>query len=73
MTTQNVNLSDNDEDFVSCQICMINFDDKERVPKFLQGCYHYFCLLCIKVGKFHFLNYTSIFKIIVSLTITETS
>lgn len=49
MTSVNVTLSDNDEDYVSCQICLTNFDDKERVPKFLKGCYHYFCLVCIKV------------------------
>ncbi|KZS12693.1 Uncharacterized protein APZ42_022797 [Daphnia magna] len=48
--SENINsaLTHDDEDFVSCRICFINFDEKERVPKYLEKCYHFFCLPCIK-------------------------
>jgi hypothetical protein len=31
-----------DEGFVSCQVCFTNFDEKEHVPKFLDKCHHFF-------------------------------
>jgi hypothetical protein len=43
-----------DEGFVSCQVCFTNFDEKEHVPKFLDKCHHFFCLTCIKV--MHLIN-----------------
>ncbi|EFX62035.1 hypothetical protein DAPPUDRAFT_337579 [Daphnia pulex] len=42
-----MNMSCDDEEFVSCQICFMNFDETERVPKYLEKCYHYFCLPCL--------------------------
>ncbi|KAI9562612.1 hypothetical protein GHT06_010066 [Daphnia sinensis] len=41
-------IAQDNEDFISCSICFINFDEKERVPKYLEKCYHFFCLPCIK-------------------------
>ncbi|XP_046636708.1 uncharacterized protein LOC124315225 [Daphnia pulicaria] len=43
-----MNMSCDDEEFVSCQICFMNFDETERVPKYLEKCYHFFCLPCLK-------------------------
>jgi hypothetical protein len=43
-----------DEEFVSCQICFRNFDEKEHLPKYLKKCYHFFCLTCIKVMHTHY-------------------
>ncbi|KAI9562760.1 hypothetical protein GHT06_010214 [Daphnia sinensis] len=40
-------LSKEDEEFVLCQICCLNFDEIEHVPKYL-NCHHFFCLSCIK-------------------------
>jgi hypothetical protein len=40
---------DDDEDFVSCQVCFTNFNEGEHLPKFLDKCHHFFCLTCIKV------------------------
>lgn len=42
-------MAHDDEELVSCRICFINFDEKERLPKYLEKCYHFFCLPCIKV------------------------
>ena len=44
-----LNFSPDDEDYVSCQICLNNFDENERIPKFLESCHHFFCLPCINV------------------------
>ncbi|XP_057367704.1 uncharacterized protein LOC130688712 [Daphnia carinata] len=43
----NDKLSEEDEEFVLCQICCLNFDEEEHVPKYLK-CHHFFCLSCIK-------------------------
>ena len=48
-----IDLSRDDEDFVTCQICFTNFDEGEHVPKYLE-CKHVFCLTCIKVMHTHY-------------------
>lgn len=48
MEKYNDKLAEEDEEFVLCQICYLNFDEKEHVPKYLK-CHHFFCLSCIKV------------------------
>lgn len=47
MEKYNDKLAEEDEEFVLCQICYLNFDEKEHVPKYLK-CHHFFCLSCIK-------------------------
>lgn len=39
--------SDQDEDLVSCHICLYEYDYAEHQPKFLD-CHHYFCSSCLK-------------------------
>ena len=40
---------DPDEDLTSCRICLHGFDEVERIPKYMLGCHHYFCLKCLQV------------------------
>ena len=48
-TTQQLNCSVAEDEYVSCQICFMNFNEKERLPKFL-ACHHIFCFVCIMVS-----------------------
>lgn len=42
------------EDFVTCGVCLQEYDDEIRKPKFLQcTARHTACLLCLKVAIFH--------------------
>lgn len=40
---------DPDEDLIACRICLISFDEQGRLPKYMVGCHHYFCMSCIQV------------------------
>ena len=36
------------EDLMTCGVCLCEYDEVDRKPKFLP-CAHTFCLLCLKV------------------------
>jgi hypothetical protein len=40
-----------DEDLITCQICLYEFDEEIKKPKFLQ-CSHTICLECFQVRNF---------------------
>ena len=51
--------TNNEEDFITCGVCFLEYDEEIRKPKFLP-CSHTFCLPCLQV-KVSILN---IFRII---------
>ncbi len=42
-------LIDDFEDLLTCSVCLENFDNEVRKPKFL-SCHHTLCLECVKVA-----------------------
>jgi hypothetical protein len=69
-----IDINDDDEGFVSCQVCFTNFNEVEHLPKFLDKCHHFFCLTCIEVtliflcskceqiNSFYFVRFQSLVK-----------
>jgi hypothetical protein len=47
----NLNVNTLDEEFITCQICLYEFDEENKKPKFLQ-CSHTICLECFQVWRF---------------------
>ncbi|XP_046636653.1 uncharacterized protein LOC124315198 isoform X1 [Daphnia pulicaria] len=47
MTLSDEDVSDSDDDMISCHICLLRFNTTDRKPKYLD-CHHYFCFNCIK-------------------------
>lgn len=54
LESSQINCSIADDEYVSCQICFNNYNDKDRVPKFL-SCHHIYCLVCIWVSIYLFI------------------
>ena len=42
-------LEDETEDMVTCSICLYEYDEKLRLPKYLPKCHHTVCVSCLKV------------------------
>ncbi|KZS12694.1 Uncharacterized protein APZ42_022876 [Daphnia magna] len=47
MELSDENMSDSDDDMISCHICLLKFNTGSRKPKYLD-CHHYFCFTCIQ-------------------------
>ncbi|XP_046641053.1 E3 ubiquitin-protein ligase RNF168-like isoform X2 [Daphnia pulicaria] len=46
----NLNVNTLDEEFITCQICLYEFDEENKKPKFLQ-CSHTICLECFQAAR----------------------
>lgn len=45
------------EDFITCTVCISEYDTIDKKPKFLQ-CSHTACLACLKVALICYINYS---------------